>query len=101
MVNNFLMVPRKRCIKTSHIQHSLEPGNEHVITVPDVFPMVSINAVGQEETNHGEYEWFYQEHHEEYGDKQEIVISYPEEDFYDEINLRARIYHVKWVEWME
>ena len=80
---------------------SLEPGDEHVITVPDVFPMVSINAVGQQETNHGEYEWFYQEHHEEYGDKQEIVISYPDEDFYDEINLRARIYHVKWIEWME
>jgi len=80
---------------------TLSPGGAHVITVADVFPLVSINAVGQTSTNHGEYEWYWQEHSEENGGKQEIVIEYPSGNYSEDINLRARIYHIKWVEWME
>ncbi len=80
---------------------TLSPGEEHVITVADVMPLVSINAVGQPSTNHGEYEWYWQEHSDETGGKQEIVIEYPSGNYSDDINLRARIYHIKWETWME
>lgn len=81
------------------VSFTLSSGTEKVITVPDEMLMVSINGEGQPETNHGEYEWYFQESSD--SAKQEVVIEYPSGTYTEDINLRARIYHIKWETWME
>jgi len=82
------------------VEFTLDPGTEHVITCADTMVMVSINAVGQTSTNEGDYRWYFQETASENSDSMEVVVESTGTNN-ETINLRARLYWIKWDAWME
>ncbi len=81
-------------------EFTLSPGEEHVITCADTMVMVSINAEGQTATNEGAYRWYFQETQNYDSDAMEVVVKSVLSNN-ETINLRARLYWIKWAAWME